>query len=105
MGLLRKWPPKENLKTLLGDQPKFKLKELTMLIEDAISTVLRSKLTDQEQAKLAENILETFQDIKDERELDKLEQQIDDDTEPLYDHEEVWKEIEELEAKGELPAN
>jgi len=76
-----------------------------MLIEDAISTVLRSKLTDQEQAKLAENILETFQDIKDERELDKLEQQIDDDTEPLYDHEEVWKEIEELEAKGELPAN
>jgi hypothetical protein len=74
---------------------------MTKLLEKVISEV--KKLPEPEQDRIAEDIFEMLRDIKDEQELDELERRIDAGLEPLYDHEEVWKEIEALETKGELP--
>jgi len=53
---------------------------------------------------LKEYVQEALDDARDQRELDALVTRIDAGLEPLYSHEEVWAEIEALEARGGLPA-
>ena len=55
-------------------------------------------------AALREYVQEALEDARDNRELDALEARIDAGLEPLRDHEDVWAEIERLEAQGALPA-
>ena len=63
---------------------------------ETVSEVVRGALKDY--------IQEALQDARDLRELQALETRIDAGHEPLYDHDEVWAEIEALEAQGALPA-
>jgi hypothetical protein len=53
---------------------------------------------------LKDYVQEALDDARDQRELNALVARIDAGLEPLYSHEEVWAEIEALEARGELPA-
>jgi Arc/MetJ-type ribon-helix-helix transcriptional regulator len=63
---------------------------------ETVSEVVRTALRDY--------IQEALDDARDLRELQAVEARIDAGLEPLYDHDEVWAEIEALEAQGALPA-
>jgi Arc/MetJ-type ribon-helix-helix transcriptional regulator len=63
---------------------------------ETVSEVVRTALRDY--------IQEALEDARDLREAQALEARIDAGLEPLYDHDEVWAEIEALEAQGALPA-
>ena len=63
---------------------------------DSLSTVVREAL--------AAYVSEAIEDARDARELDALERKIDAGEAPLYDHADIWAEIETLEQAGELPA-
>jgi hypothetical protein len=63
---------------------------------ETVSSVVRTALADY--------IQEAVADARDRRELDALERRIDAGLEPLYDHDDIWAEIEALEAQGALPA-
>ena len=49
-------------------------------------------------------IQEALDDARDNRELDALVRRVDAGSAPLFDHTDVWAEIEALEAQGVLPA-
>ena len=67
--------------------------------------VLRGEtLSDFIREALEDFIIEALEEAEDERAVREIEAQIARGEEPLYSHEEVWAEIDELEAKGELPA-
>ncbi len=70
----------------------------------AIAVLRGEHLSDVVRTALEEYIEDALEDMKDNRELDELERRIDAGLEPLYDHNDVWAEIEALEAKGALPA-
>jgi len=63
---------------------------------ETVSEVIRAALKDYVQ--------EALEDARDLRELQALETRIDAGLESLYDHDDVWAEIEALEAQGALPA-
>jgi prevent-host-death family protein len=46
---------------------------------------------------------EAIEDAEDVRVCDEIERRIDSGTDTTYDHEEVWAEIDALEASGALP--
>ena len=47
---------------------------------------------------------EALEDLEDTRAAREVRARIDSGEERTYSHEEIWAEIEALEAKGELPA-
>ncbi len=63
---------------------------------ETVSDVLRFALRDYVQ--------EALEDARDLREVMALEARIDAGQEPIFSHEDVWAEIEMLEARGGLPA-
>jgi hypothetical protein len=67
-----------------------------MLRGETVSEVVRIALRDY--------IQESLDDARDLRELQTVEARINTGLEPLYDHDQVWAEIEALEAQGALPA-
>ncbi len=64
---------------------------------ESVSSVIREALT---QYVYVNEALEEAEDVRDIREIEAL---IAAGQERFYTHEEVWREIEELEAEGELP--
>ena len=63
---------------------------------EAISDVVRSALE--------RYVEEALEDLEDTRAAREVRAQIDSGEERTYSHEEIWAEIQALEAKGELPA-
>jgi len=49
-------------------------------------------------------VQESLEDARDLREVMALDARIDAGQEPVFSHEDVWAEIELLEARGDLPA-
>jgi len=54
-------------------------------------------------AALREYVSEALEDARDLREVMALQARIDAGQDPVFSHEDVWAEIEMLEARGELP--
>ena len=54
-------------------------------------------------AALREYVSEALEDARDLREVMALQARIDTGQDPVFSHEDVWAEIEMLEARGELP--
>ncbi|OIO94171.1 MAG: hypothetical protein AUK03_07085 [Anaerolineae bacterium CG2_30_64_16] len=63
---------------------------------ETVSEVVRQALRDYVQ--------ESLEDARDLREVMALDARIDAGQEPVFSHEDVWAEIELLEARGDLPA-
>jgi predicted transcriptional regulator len=55
-------------------------------------------------AALQQYVADAREDARDLRELDALVARVDAGLEPLREHDDVWAEIEALEAQGALPA-
>jgi predicted transcriptional regulator len=70
----------------------------------AVAKLRGETVSDVMRAALKEYVQEALDDARDQRELNALVASLDAGLEPLYSHEEVWAEIEALEARGELPA-
>lgn len=61
-------------------------------------------VSDVVRAALRAYIQEALDDARDNRELDALVLRIDAGSEPLFDHADIWAEIDALEGQGALPA-
>lgn len=79
----------------LPDTLHRRAKAAAALRGDTLSEILRSALE--------EYIAETVEEADDIREVLEIEARLASGEEKLHSHEEVWAEIEALEAAGELP--
>jgi Arc/MetJ-type ribon-helix-helix transcriptional regulator len=81
-----------------------KVPEVLRRQAQAVAKLRGETVSEVVRAALREYIEEALNDARDLRELQALETRIDAGLEPLYGHDEVWAEIEALEAQGALPA-
>ncbi len=70
----------------------------------AVAKLRGETVSDVVRLALKDYIAEALEDARDLREVVALERRIDAGQEPVYSHDDVWAEIEALEALGALPA-
>jgi predicted DNA-binding protein len=85
-----------NLVVRLSEPLRRQAQIVAKLRGETVSDVVR--------AALREYVRESIEDARDLREAIELNARIDGGQEPLLDHDDVWREIEQLEAAGVLPA-
>lgn len=71
---------------------------------NAVAALRGENVSDVLRTALAEYVQEAIDDARDIRELDAQTADLRAGKAPLYEHAEVWAEIDELEAQGALPA-
>jgi predicted DNA-binding protein len=69
----------------------------------AIATLRGESVSDIVRTALEEYLTESIEDAEDVRAVVLIEKRIAEGRERVYSHEEVWAELEALEAKGALP--
>ena len=84
------------LTVALPEDLRRRARAVAALRGEAISDVVRSALE--------RYVEEALEDLEDTRAARGARARIDSGEERTYSHEEIWAEIEALEAKGELPA-
>jgi predicted DNA-binding protein len=84
------------LTVALPEDLRRRARAVAALRGEAISDVVRSALE--------RYVEEALEDLEDTRAAREVRARIDSGEERTYSHEEIWAEIEALEAKGELPA-